>query len=143
MILSLIYIRIIYVFSVFCLHLILVRFATLGYFISAWTFMGSSDTGVILTCFGSNALFSHMRSGLHGGTHAWGPPLMWEKGALLPEQLSLFPDTGRRLANIERDGYTLTSCRDGGRLGLGGNDPSNFFFLINIYIGINFSNFVL
>ena len=32
--------------------------------------------GVILTCSESNAPSFHMRDGPHGGTHAWGPPLM-------------------------------------------------------------------
>ena len=50
-------------------------------------------TRVILTCSGSNAPFSHMKGRPHGGTHAWGPPLMWEEGALLPEHLSFFHHT--------------------------------------------------
>ena len=46
---------------------------------------------IILTCSGSNASSSHKRDGPYGGTHAWGPPFMWEEGQLIPEHLSFFP----------------------------------------------------
>ena len=40
-----------------------------------------------LRCSRSNTPSSHMR----GGPHAWGPPLMWEEGALFSEHVRITP----------------------------------------------------